>query len=115
MEDLTTLFKWGGTSLIEIRHQSTPLTFLFDRNCIVCSTLRSARWDSRLTLPVGSVLGLFARKLRVSGQMEASLLSEMLRDGQGEMGVTVKEFIGPLRHALTGERVREDKRRYRIY
>lgn len=42
--------------------------------------------------------------------MEAGLLSEILRDGQGEMGVTVKEFIGPLRHALTGERVREDKR-----
>ena len=41
--------------------------------------------------------------------MEAGLLSEMVRDGQREMGVTVKEFIGPLRHALTGERVRENQ------
>ena len=46
--------------------------------------------------------------------MEAGLLSELLRDGQSEMGVGVKDFIGPLRHALTGERVREHERGYGI-
>jgi hypothetical protein len=55
-------------------------------------------------------LSIFADKLRTSKQMEAGSLSEMLRDGQGEVGVAVKDFIGPLRHALTGERVREHKR-----
>jgi len=39
--------------------------------------------------------------------MEAGLLSDLLRDCQGGMGVGVKDFMGPLRHALTGERVRE--------
>ena len=46
--------------------------------------------------------------------MEAGLLSELLQDGQSEMGVGVKDFISPLRYALTGERVREHERGYRI-
>ena len=74
-------------------------------------TPRFAGRYSRLKLPPAeSVLSVFAHKLRATGQMEAGKLSEMLRDGQGEMGVAVKDFIGPLRHALTGERVREHKR-----
>jgi hypothetical protein len=64
---------------------------------------------SRLTLPAGCALSLLAHKLRASGQMEAGRLSEILRDGQGEMGVTVKEFVSPLRYALTGETVREHR------
>ena len=46
--------------------------------------------------------------------MEAGLLSELLRDGQSEMGVGMKDFIGPLRYALTGERVREHEQECRI-
>jgi len=67
-----------------------------------------------MTLPAGSVLTLFAQKLRASRQMEAGLLSNLLRDCRSEIGVGVKEFIGPLRYALTGERVREHERGYRI-
>ena len=58
---------------------------------------------------------VFAQKLRASKQMEAGLLSELLQVCQSEVGVGVKDFVGPLRYALTGERVREYERVYGIY
>ena len=60
-------------------------------------------------------LTVFAQKLRASRQVDAGLLSELFQDGlQSEMSVGVKDFIGPLRYALTGERVREYERVYGI-